>query len=62
MATTTKAIHLDIRNQAASAIGSRTLWAGRIISALPALFLLIDGIMKLAKPSLLQRPPVSASC
>jgi len=26
------------------------LWAGRIISALPALFLLLDGIMKLVKP------------
>jgi hypothetical protein len=26
------------------------LWAGRIISALPALFLLFDGIMKLVKP------------
>lgn len=51
MATTTKAIHLDIRDQAASAIGNRTLWAGRIISALPVLFLLIDGIMKLVKPA-----------
>lgn len=28
------------------------LWAGRIISALPALFLLVDGAMKLAKPSM----------
>ena len=28
----------------------RRLWAGRVISALPALFLLIDGIMKLVKP------------
>lgn len=26
------------------------LWAGRIISALPALFLLVDGAMKLVKP------------
>ena len=26
------------------------LWVGRILSALPALFLLIDGIMKLVKP------------
>ena len=33
------------------AIHNRTLWAGRIISALPALFLLIDGIMKLVKPA-----------
>ena len=28
------------------------LWAGRIISTLPALFLLIDGIMKLVKPAI----------
>src|SRR5882724_4778496 len=27
-----------------------TIWAGRIISALPVLFLLMDGIMKLVKP------------
>lgn len=27
------------------------LWIGRVLSALPALFLLFDGIMKLAKPS-----------
>ena len=47
MATTTKAIH----NQMTLAIHNRTLWAGRIISALPALFLLIDGIMKLVKPA-----------
>ena len=26
------------------------LWAGRILSALPALFLIVDGGMKLAKP------------
>lgn len=28
-----------------------TLWAGRIISGLPALFLLLDGVMKLVKPA-----------
>jgi hypothetical protein len=28
-----------------------TLWAGRIISGLPVLFLLIDGAMKLVKPA-----------
>jgi hypothetical protein len=27
------------------------LWAGRIISGLPALFLLVDGAMKLVKPA-----------
>jgi DoxX-like family len=31
-------------------VSSGTLWAGRIMSALPALFLLIDGVMKLVKP------------
>ena len=29
----------------------RSLWAGRILSALPALFLLLDGIMKVVKPA-----------
>jgi hypothetical protein len=33
-------------------ISKKALWAGRIISALPILFLLIDGIMKLFKPAL----------
>jgi hypothetical protein len=27
------------------------LWAGRVMSALPALFLLMDGVMKLMKPA-----------
>jgi DoxX-like family len=31
-------------------VSKKRLWAGRIISALPALFLLIDGVMKLVKP------------
>lgn len=35
----------------AASVSKRRLWAGRIISALPALFLLIDGIMKLFKPA-----------
>ena len=33
-------------------VSKKMLWAGRIISALPALFLLMDGIMKLFKPAL----------
>jgi hypothetical protein len=49
MATPTKAIHLDMNTT--SAIGNRTLWIGRIISTLPVLFLLIDGIMKVVKPA-----------
>lgn len=33
------------------AVPRGTLWAGRIISGLPALFLLVDGAMKLVKPA-----------
>lgn len=34
-------------------LGSKKmLWAGRIMSALPVLFLLMDGVMKLIKPVL----------
>jgi hypothetical protein len=36
-------------NQAAP-VTKKQLWAGRIIGALPALFLLVDGAMKLVKP------------
>ena len=32
-------------------VSKKMLWAGRIISALPALFLLVDGVMKLVKPA-----------
>jgi hypothetical protein len=32
-------------------VSKTRLWAGRIITALPALFLLVDGIAKLAKPA-----------
>src|SRR5262249_49815536 len=40
---------MNLDSQAAPA--SKTmLWAGRIVSALPALFLLLDGVMKLFKP------------
>ena len=28
------------------------LWAGRVLTALPALFLLMDGVMKLVKPDI----------
>jgi DoxX-like family len=33
-------------------VSKKTPWAGIVVSALPALFLLIDGAMKLAKPSI----------
>lgn len=32
-------------------ISKNALWAGRIVSALPALFLLVDAVMKLVKPA-----------
>ncbi len=32
-------------------VAKTQLWAGRIVSALPALFLLVDGGMKLVKPA-----------
>ncbi len=32
------------------AISKTRLWTGRVISGLPALFLLFDGVMKLVKP------------
>ena len=31
-------------------VSKKTLWTGRIVSALPALFLLMDGVMKLVRP------------
>jgi hypothetical protein len=33
-------------------VSQKTRWVGRIMSGLPALFLLVDGVMKLAKPAL----------
>ena len=33
-----------------AAVSKKALWAGRIISALPILFLLMDGVMKLVRP------------
>ena len=38
-------------------VSKKALWAGRIISTLPALFLLLDGVMKLVKP----KPVVDAT-
>ncbi len=37
-------------NAPAPAVSKKLLWTGRIITALPALFLLFDGAMKLVKP------------
>jgi len=33
-------------------ISKKALWIGRVISALPILFLLMDGVMKLFKPAI----------
>jgi len=35
----------------AVAVGKKRVWVGRILSFLPALFLLFDGVMKLIKPA-----------
>lgn len=32
-------------------VSKKMIWAGRIVSALPILFLLMDGIMKLVRPA-----------
>jgi DoxX-like family len=39
-------------------VSKRMLWAGRIMSALPALFLLVDGVMKLMKPAVVVQATV----
>jgi hypothetical protein len=50
MATLTDAIQSGTDDHA-STPGKLALWAGRILTTVPALFLLIDGIMKLFKPA-----------
>ena len=40
---------MQSENQTAS-VSKGALWGGRVLSALPLLFLLMDGIMKLVKP------------
>lgn len=37
-------------NIQSAAVSKKALWAGRILSGLPALFLLLDGVGKLAQP------------
>jgi hypothetical protein len=36
-------------NTQVAPVSNKTLWAGRIISALPVAFLLVDGVMKVMK-------------
>src|SRR5262245_39557475 len=42
----------------AAPVSKGALWAGRIMSALPSLFLLVDGAMKLAKPEIVVKTTV----
>lgn len=39
-----------VANVSADALPRRTVWTGRIVTWLPALFLLVDGLAKLFKP------------
>lgn len=39
-------------------VSNKMLWAGRIMSAVPALFLLVDGVMKLMKPAVVVQATV----
>ena len=41
-----------------SPISNKRLWAGRILSTMPALILLVDGAMKLVKPEVVIRATV----
>jgi DoxX-like family len=41
-----------------SSVSKGMLWAGWIISALPSLFLLMDGVMKLLKPAIVTETTV----
>ena len=42
----------------ASSISKRMVWTGRVVSLLPILFLLMDGIMKLVKPQIVVQTTV----
>ena len=50
MATQTLSIPRQTSPRTPAAISNKQIWAGRILSGLPALFLLVDGGMKLFKP------------
>jgi len=47
---TNAAIQQEVRSQS-GLTSKKVIWSGRIMSAVPALFLLVDGIMKLMKPA-----------
>jgi hypothetical protein len=48
---TTTTIHASNSDTQSTSLSKRRLWIGRIMSALPALFLLIDAVGKLVKPA-----------
>lgn len=48
---------MESGNQTAP-LSKKRLWAGRIISALPALFLLMDAVMKFVKPEFVVKETV----
>ena len=48
---TTATIHASNSDAQSAPLSKGRLWTGRIMSTLPALFLLIDGVGKLVKPA-----------
>jgi DoxX-like family len=48
---TTATIHTSNSDAQSAPLSKGRLWTGRIMSALPALFLLVDGVGKLIKPA-----------
>ena len=48
---TTTTIHASNADTQSAPLSKGRLWTGRIMSALPALFLFIDGVGKLVKPA-----------
>ena len=57
MATITNGVQSETHDRASTRSKFR-LWAGRVISALPAVFLLFDGIMKIVKPAIVMEATV----
>ena len=47
---TTMTIHTNKPDVEIAPVPQGRLWTGRVMSALPALFLLMDGVIKLVKP------------
>ena len=48
---TTTTIHTSQSDAKTAPISKRTLWTGRVMSGLPALFLLVDAVGKFIKPA-----------